>query len=70
VKKTEEMAEAWWFPGRDKIVHQIDVFCYFEGKQQSFYVCGMVNYLPSQVLLPLSFAPPVTEITAKTRLWQ
>jgi hypothetical protein len=29
-----------------------------------FYVCGMGNYLPSQAFLPLSFAPPSTQITA------
>jgi len=28
-EKTEEMAEARWFPNRDKITYQIDVFCYF-----------------------------------------
>jgi hypothetical protein len=35
-EKTEEMAEEWWFPSRDKIIYQIDVFCCFGGKQQSF----------------------------------
>jgi len=58
------MAEAWWFPSRIKILYQIDVFCYSGENSNIYYVCGMGNYLPSQAFLPLSFAPPSTQITA------
>jgi len=51
VKKTEEMVEAWWFPSRDKIIYQTDVF-YFCGKQQSF-LCVWHGKLPV-----LSSPPP------------